>query len=234
MADGGRIVGRREFLAGSLAAAGLLAGCTRSEPSAGAGSLTGAGSATATPSTSVPPSPSASPRATQVAVAIIGAGGHGTRLAKRFARNRHVRVRSVCDPDSARADELADRVADLADRRPRGEADLRRVLDDPEIDAVVLATPHHWHALAAVWALEAGKHVYLEKPATHALVEGPALLAAWRDSGLVVEVGTQRRSHPGLGEAIADLHAGQIGTVTLARCYSWKRRPPIGPRVRGR
>jgi predicted dehydrogenase len=169
-----------------------------------------------------------------VAVAIIGAGGHGTKLARRFARNRSVRVLAVCDPDSARADELADRVAGIAEPRPRVVADLRRVLDDPRIDAVVVATPHHWHALAAVWALQAGKHLYLEKPATHSLAEGPAILEAWQDSGLVVEVGTQRRSHPGVQEAIAALHSGEIGQVSLARCYSWKRRPPIGPVVRGR
>jgi predicted dehydrogenase len=167
-------------------------------------------------------------------VAIIGAGGHGTKLARRFARNRHVRVLTVCDPDSARADKLADRLAALAPPRPGVVADLRQVLGDRRIDAVVVATPHHWHALAAVWALESGKHLYLEKPATHCLMEGPSLLAAWEGSGLVVEVGTQRRSHPGVQEAIAALHAGEVGQVDLARCFSWKRRPPIGPAVRGR
>ena len=82
--------------------------------------------------------------------------------------------------------------------------------------------------------MEAGKHLYLEKPATHSLAEGPAILEAWQGSGLVVEVGTQRRSHPGVQEAIAALHSGEIGDVVLARCFSWKRRPPIGPEVRGR
>jgi predicted dehydrogenase len=166
-------------------------------------------------------------------VAIVGAGGHGTKLARRFAGSRGARILAVCDPDSARARELADRVEGLSDARPRVVADLRQILDDPRIDAVVVATPHHWHALAAVWALEAGKHLYLEKPATHSLAEGPAILRAWQSSGLVVEVGTQRRSHPGVQEAIEALRSGEIGDVTLARCYSWKRRPPIGSAVRG-
>jgi predicted dehydrogenase len=167
-------------------------------------------------------------------VGIIGAGGHGPKLARRFARSRNARVLAVCDADSARARLLANRVEGLADARPRVETDLRRVLDDPRIDAVVVATPHHWHALAALWAMEAGKHLYLEKPATHSLAEGPAIVEAWQGSGLVVEVGTQRRSHPGVQEAIAALQSGEIGDVVLARCFSWKRRPPIGPEVRGR
>ena len=228
MAEGVRTIGRREFLAGSLAA-GLLAGCTGPQ---GTGEVTSSPSPTTSPSQE--PSPSAPTRDTEVAVAIIGAGGHGTKLATRFARTRHVRVLAVCDPDSARAEALADRIRQVTDRRPQVVADLRAVLEDPRIDALAVATPHHWHALAAVWALGAGKHLYLEKPATHSLGEGPPVLAAWRDSGLVVEVGTQRRSHPGLQEAIEDLHSGTIGRVDLARCYSWKRRPSIGPEVRGR
>ena len=166
-------------------------------------------------------------------VAIVGAGDHGAKLARRFARHRQVRVVAVCDPDSERAEALADELAQLTGTRPRTHADLRRVLDDRDVEAVAVATPHHWHALAAVWALAAGKHLYLEKPATHSLAEGPALVDAWRRSGLVVQVGTQRRSHPGLQEAIEQVHAGQIGHVDLAYCYSWKLRPPIGNKVHG-
>jgi predicted dehydrogenase len=166
-------------------------------------------------------------------VAVIGCGGHGKKLAKRLANDSRVRLRAVCDPDSDRAAAMAAAVARAGHPRPAERADLRNLLDDPSVDAVAIATPHHWHALAAVWALQAGKHVYLEKPATHSLGEGSTLLDAWRVSGLVVEVGTQRRSHPGLQEAIADLHDGRIGAVAHARCYSWKRRAPIGQEVRG-
>lgn len=228
VATGGTDIGRRRFLAGSIAL-GLLAGCTETRVRGG---LSATPAATPSPRQSL--NHDTRTPDTPVAVGIIGAGGHGTKLAERFARLPSARVLAVCDPDSSRASALADRVEDIADARPRVVADLRRVLDDPQIDAVVVATPHHWHALAAIWAMQAGKHLYLEKPATHSLAEGPAILEAWQGSGLVVEVGTQRRSHPGVQEAIADLHSGEIGAVLLARCFSWKRRPSIGPKVRGR
>ena len=168
-----------------------------------------------------------------VRVAVLGGGGQGVALAKRFARDRGSRVVAVCDPDVERRAALGRVVESIDDHRPQEVADLRRILDDPDVDAVAIATPHHWHLLAAVWALDAGKHVYLEKPATHSLPEGAPLLAAWQRSGLVLEVGTQRRSHPGLQETIEAVRSGAIGDVRLARCMSWKRRAPIGPRVRG-
>ena len=166
-------------------------------------------------------------------MAVIGAGGQGTALTKRLLGIRGVRVAAVVDPDSQRSGRLAASIEGNTGRRPDAVADMRGVFDDPGIEAVVVATPNHWHALAAVWALNAGKHLYLEKPATHNAGERAALLAAAKASGLVVEVGTQRRSHPGLQEAIAALQSGIIGPVNLARCYSWKPRPSIGPAVSG-
>lgn len=224
---GGNVtITRRGFLGGMLAA-GTLAACTNQPGTPGyVGSPSGTG-------------PSVAGEAV-LRVALIGAGGQGRALARRLVTDRRVALLTVCDPDSARAAKIATAVERAGGGRdpggagrPREVADLRHVLDDPRIDAVVIATPHHWHVLAAVWALEAGKHVYLEKPATHSLVEGSALLAAVSESGLVVEVGTQRRSHPGLAEAIGALHDGAIGPVHHARCYSWKRRRPIGRVVAG-
>lgn len=210
----------------------MAAACTPGNPRGG--SPSGPSSGSPAVSESVPPASShATTTGAQLAVALIGAGAQGRQLAKRLARNDRVQLGPICDPDSDRAGSLARAVGDITGSRPNQVPDLRRVLDDDRIEAVVVATPHHWHALAAVWALEAGKHVYLEKPATHSLTEGPPLLEAWQRSGLVVEVGTQRRSHPGLQEAIADLHSGRIGPVRFARCYSWKRRPSIGPEVAG-
>ncbi len=219
-----RPLSRRTLL--TAAAAGLLAACTPNTPGESAAESGPAPRHTA-------PTPTPSPRVSKLSVAIIGAGGHGSKLARRLARDKRVRVAVVCDPDADRANALADHLERANRPRPTVRADLHQVLGDGTIDAVVVATPHHWHALAAIWAMQAGKHVYLEKPATHALLEGPALLGQWRGSGLVVEVGTQRRSHPGLQEAIAALQSGAIGDVQHARCYSWKRRPPIGPRVHG-
>lgn len=222
--DGDAAIPRRSFLLGA-AAVGLLAACT------GEASPTSAQAGSSAPP--APPTPTPNPRPTSIGVAVVGAGGHGRKLARRLVSDKRVRLLVVCDPDTARTSALVRALEDAGHPRPDEVTDLRQVLDRPTVDAVVIATPHHWHALAAVWALQAGKHVYLEKPATHSLLEGPQLLAAWRGSGLVVEVGTQRRSHPGLQEAIAALQAGGIGVVDHARCYSWKRRPPIGPTVRG-
>jgi len=218
----GRAIPRRTLLLGALAGGALLAGCGRTGSKPDAAGAPPVGSQTA-----------ASPPRTTLSVALIGCGGHGRTLTKRLVADRRVVVSVVCDPDSQRAGSLADLVSRADRRRPVTSSDLRRALEDPGVDAVVVATPHHWHALAAIWALQAGKHVYLEKPATHSLAEGPALLSAWRDSDAVVQVGTQRRSHPGLQAAVGAVRDGEIGTIQHACCYSWKRRPSIGPAVRG-
>jgi predicted dehydrogenase len=174
--------------------------------------------------------PAASDR---VAVAVMGTNGRGAALATVFARQPDAEVAFICDvEEKARANGVKASL-EAQEKTPKGIVDFRTVLDDPEVDALVIAAPDHWHAPAAILALQAGKHVYLEKPATHSLPEGPVLVEAWKASGTVVEVGTQRRSHPGLEQAIASVRAGEIGTVAHARCYSWKRRPPIGPVVRG-
>lgn len=223
---------RRAFVIGALAVP-VATGCTPPTPSSPQTPLQNPTSPTASPTPARGASPAHPRVSAPVRVAVLGGGGQGVALAKRLASYSKSRVVAVCDPDEVRRASLARLVESIGEHRPASVPDLRRVLDDPEVDAVVIATPHHWHVLAAVWALEAGKHVYLEKPATHSMPEGAALLDAWQRSGLVVEVGTQRRSHPGVQEAIASLHAGEIGEVSLARCMSWKRRPPIGPRERG-
>ena len=112
--------------------------------------------------------------------------------------------------------------------KPRFEQDLRRVLDDKDIDAVVIATPNHWHALATVWALQAGKHVYVEKPASHTVWEGRQMVEAAARYNKIVQVGTMNRSRPAVREAIKFIHEGGIGKVYMARGLCFKPRPPIG------
>ena len=155
--------------------------------------------------------------------AMIG-GSRGLSVAKEF-RSAGFEVSVVCDVDDARREraqkELGAKVA---------HSDLRRVLDDDSIDAVIVATPDHWHAPAAIMALDAGKHVYVEKPCAHNIREGRALINAARRSNRVVQVGTQTRSTPALQKAIGRLHEGGIGDVKIARVWNSQRRSDIGHR----
>ena len=106
--------------------------------------------------------------------------------------------------------------------------DFRRVLDDKDIDAIVIATPNHWHALATVWGLQAGKHVFVEKPASHTVWEGRQMIEAAARYKKLVQVGTMNRSRPPVLEAIKFIHDGGIGKVYMARGLCFKPRPSIG------
>jgi len=106
--------------------------------------------------------------------------------------------------------------------------DMRRVFDDKDIDGVVIATPNHWHALATIWALQAGKHVYVEKPASHTVWEGRKMVEAATKYNRVVQVGTMNRSRPAVQKAIEFIKGGGIGKVYMARGLCFKRRPGIG------
>jgi predicted dehydrogenase len=102
------------------------------------------------------------------------------------------------------------------------------VLDDKEIDAISIATPNHWHALLTIWACQAGKDVYVEKPVSHNVTEGRRMVEAARNNGRIVQTGTQCRSHSGIQEAMAFLHSGKLGQIYLAKGLCYKRRDSIG------
>ena len=154
----------------------------------------------------------------QLGVAVVGVRGRGNTHLGFFAGRRDTRVLYVCDVDArvrdARVAQVARRQAGAA---PCGVADLRRALDDPRVDIVSIATPHHWHALASIWAMQAGKDVYVEKPVGHTLCEGQRMVEAARRHRRVCQVGLQTRSNPGIRSAIAFLLAGGIGVVEHAR-----------------
>ena len=118
----------------------------------------------------------------RVVVASIGIRGQGNALKRGFAKLNNVEIKTLCDIDANLAPERINdtKLADVPTFRPGFEQDLRRVLDDKDIDGVIIATPNHWHALATVWALQAGKHVYVEKPAAHTLAEGRRMVEAAR------------------------------------------------------
>jgi predicted dehydrogenase len=162
-----------------------------------------------------------------VRVAVMGVNGRGTELAKSFATAPGTEISHICDVD-ARVVERAVSGLSAQKRPPRGEADFRRVLDDPEVDALVIAAPDHWHTPAAILAIDAGKHVYVEKPCGHNPREGELLVEAWRRSDRVVQMGNQQRSAPESIEAIQAIRDGIIGRPYLGRCWYANRRESIG------
>ncbi len=163
-----------------------------------------------------------------IRLAVLGVHGQGRSHMHYFQKLRGVEVAVLCDPDRNVVAERAAEFEKTYGRRPRTETDLRRVLDDQEIDAVSIATPNHWHALATVWACQAGKDVYVEKPGSHNVWEGRKMIEAAVKYGRIVQHGVQLRSSPALQEAVRRLREGLIGKVYLARAVIFRWRPSVG------
>lgn len=163
-----------------------------------------------------------------VRLAVIGMGGRGSELMRVFARIPGVEIAAVVDPDGNRAEKAAQWVLENTGKRARVESDMRRAFEDPSIQAVVVATTNHWHALAAIWAMQAGKDVYVEKPVSHNVFEGEQLVKAARKYGRVVQGGTQRRSMGRFRQAVQLLHEGVIGDIYLSKWFFPGRRDSIG------
>jgi predicted dehydrogenase len=167
----------------------------------------------------------------KVVTASIGIHSQGNALKRGFAQLKNVEIKTLCDVDenlyASRAND-AQVLAKVPTFKPGYMQDLRRVLDDKDIDAVVIAIPNHWHALASVWAAQAGKHVYVEKPASHTVWEGRQMVNAARAYGRIMQVGTMNRSRPAVRQAIKFMQDGGIGKVYMARGLCFKPRPNIG------
>jgi len=166
----------------------------------------------------------------RVVLASIGIRGQGNSLKRGFARLANVEIKTLCDVDANLAPERINdqRLADVPTFKPGFVQDLRRVMDDKDIDAVIIASPNHWHALATIWALQAGKHVYVEKPSSHTVWEGRKMVEAASRFNKIVQVGTMNRSRPAVRQAIKFMHDGGIGKVYMARGLCFKPRPAIG------
>jgi predicted dehydrogenase len=163
----------------------------------------------------------------KIAVGVMGLS-RGSALAAAVASLPNAEVAYLCDVDSRRLETIAKSIGVKQARQPKGVADFRTILDDPAVDALVIAAPDHWHAPATILACAAGKHVYVEKPCSHNPREGELAIAAARKHNRVVQVGTQRRSWPGIIEAIDKLCAGAIGDVLYSRGWYANHRPSIG------
>jgi predicted dehydrogenase len=164
----------------------------------------------------------------RVRVAVIGLRSRGTDLSRLFAANPGAEVAAVCDVDDSMMGKPLRAVEKIAGKPPRVEKDFRRLLDDKAIDAVAIATPDHWHAMLTVLACQAGKDVYVEKPASHNVVEGRRMVEAARKYNRVVQLGTQRRSTPYVREAIEHVRSGALGKVAMARAWNHQKRVNIG------
>lgn len=166
-----------------------------------------------------------------VRLAIIGMGWWGSKNHIRdFSRLPNVRIVALCDVDSERLQKAAADSEELLDKSVTLETDYRRLLERKDIDAVVLATPNHWHALQTIWACQAGKDVYVEKPASHSVWEGEQMIKAARNNNRIVQVGLQNSSLSSLVELRDWLREGHIGKIEAIHGVWYSRRDPIGKR----
>jgi predicted dehydrogenase len=165
----------------------------------------------------------------RVNMAIIGVNSRGDALAKNFVRQTDLcEIVSICDVDKRAIDNCITTVKTVQAKTPKGESDLRRVFDDKQVDAVAIAMPDHWHTPAALLAMQAGKHVYLEKPVSYCPREGEMLVEATAKYGKVVQIGTQRRSWPRVAEAVKLVQDGIIGKVHFGKGWYANNRESIG------
>jgi predicted dehydrogenase len=162
-----------------------------------------------------------------IRVAVVGFNQRGQDHLAGFRNVKGVRLVAVCDVDS---DVLSKEVKKFKDKGQEvtGYTDIRKLLENQDIDAISIATPNHWHSLAAIWAIQSGKDVYVEKPVSHNVWEGRQLVEAARKYGRIVQTGTQCRSSSGLKEGIQWVHEGNLGKIKVVRGLCYKRRPSIG------
>lgn len=164
----------------------------------------------------------------KVIIGVIGPGGMGSNLLGSFVGQSDVEIAYVCDVDANRMAQAAKSVEKKTSKAPKQEKDMRRLLEDKDVDAVIIATPDHWHAPATILACEAGKHVYVEKPCSHNLREGRLMVEAARRHKCVVQTGTQTRSSEHAIRAMELLHNGAIGDVLVAKAWNSQLRGNIG------
>jgi predicted dehydrogenase len=208
-------INRRRFLEDSLLASAAAAAAT-----------VGASELLAKDISITTPSKSANDR---LIGAVIGAGGRGGEHIKEWLDPKHnVEIAYICDADINHGNGAADRIAKKQERRPKVVQDLRKLLEDNTVNFVSIATPNHWHSLAAIWAMQAGKDVYVEKPVSHNVSEGRRDVQTAAKHNRICQAGTQSRSSAALREAMDYMRSGKLGEIKLARALCYKRRVSIG------
>lgn len=166
--------------------------------------------------------------AERVTVGVMGGGGRASSLIHSFAGNSAVDVAAVADLDPNRLQNGLRIAQERQGRRPRAEKDFRKLIDDSSIDAIVVGTPDHWHAIPTILACQAGKDVYVEKPDAHDIVEGQRMVAAMRKHKRVVQMGSQHRSTKRLQSAIEFVETGALGRCVVAKAWESSRQGNIG------
>jgi predicted dehydrogenase len=167
----------------------------------------------------------------RIGMAVIGTRGRGGEHISEWTRHYpESEITAVCDIDDGVLGKSVERIEKAQGTKPTGYRDIRKLMEDKTVDAVSIATPNHWHSLAAIWAIQAGKDVYCEKPVSHNVSEGRRVVEAARKYQKICQTGTQCRSMKGTLDAIEFVKAGKIGEVKLARGLCYKRRPSIGPK----
>jgi predicted dehydrogenase len=178
---------------------------------------------------------SALPRSanSKVVLALIGAGGRGTTLATNLAHVENAEFKYVCEVNDQKGDAILKKLEEIRGIRPQRVVDMRRTFDDKDVDGVVVATPEHWHALATVWACQAGKDVYVEKCPSLSIWESRKMIEASQKYKRVVQVGFENRSGPYAATARDYLKADKLGKIRLVKVYNllpgggpWKEAPP--------
>jgi predicted dehydrogenase len=172
----------------------------------------------------------------RINMAILGIRNQGRVHITNFGKlktSHNVRIKTLCDVEESLYESRLNLMKELTGDKPMTEWDLQKVLADKEIDAVSIVLPNHWHALATIWACQAGKHVYIEKPASHNIWEGRKMIEAARKYNVIAQVGLNNRSSVNVRDAIKFLHDGGIGELYMARALCFKARDSYGYAVEG-
>jgi len=210
----GEQISRREFLdSSSRTVAGVAAG------------LAVGGLATAARGQ---PRPAAVSPNEKVVVGLIGCGGMGNYNLDDFMRAEEVAVAAVCDVDASHLKSTADKVEKKYGKRPKEHKDFRRLIDMKDIDVVIIGTPDHWHAIPMIYACMAGKDVYVEKPVSHNIAEGRAMVNAARKYRRIVQVGMQQRSGEHFQKAVELVRSGVLGDISYTRTWNLSNEAPDG------
>lgn len=159
-----------------------------------------------------------------VRVACVGVRSQGNSHIREYLKMPNVEIAAICDIDEKVRNQRIGEIEKESGKRPKEYVDIRKLLEDKSIDAISIATPNHWHSLMGIWACQAGKDVYVEKPCSHSYWEGKQLVAAARKYNRIVQHGTNSRSTPALREAMQKLREGVIGEVYMTRglCFKWR------------